>query len=216
MPPNRRSTAATAFHFHAEADPSKSVGVTMPLRFFPFALAGLLLAGCSEFQITSNYDRNTNFAALRTYTWMAPNRVATGSSGLDREFLDERVRTAIDRKLAKKGYQRTSASDADFLVTYRSAVKRKVESTDLGGQRGYGAGLGREDDYGAAFGAGSDTITEEYEEGTIVISVLSSDGKRTLWSGSARAALLEDATDEARSERIQRGVSRILDNFPPR
>jgi hypothetical protein len=190
--------------------------VTVLPRWIPATLLAFALAGCSEFQIANQYDGKTDFSKLSSYSWTAPTRVATGSGGVTREFVDESVRTAIDNKLAKKGYRRTSTDAADFLITYRTVIKRKVESADLDGQQGYGAGLGRSDDYGAAFGAGSNSITEEYEEGTIVVTMLSKQGERRLWSGSARAALMENASDEARSERMGRAIKRILAQFPPK
>lgn len=186
---------------------------SLAARLFSLSLIATLI-GCSEFQIESRYDSEADFASLRSFAWSTPTRVATGSTGTDREFQEDSVRGAVEKQLAKKGYRKTSAADADFLVTYRSVIKRKTESADLDGQRGYGAGLGYSDDFGNVSG-GSGTIVEEFEEGTIVVTVLSSDGSHALWAGSAKAVILEDVSEAKRRERLERAVKRILANFPP-
>ena len=88
--------------------------------------------------------------------------------------------------------------------------------TDLDGQRGYGAGLGRTDDFGAAYGGGgSGALVEEYEEGTLAVGVLPPDGGPPLWKGAARAPLLDDASSGNPAARLERAVKRLLSEFPP-
>jgi hypothetical protein len=173
------------------------------------------LGGCSEFRIKTQYDQDADFASMQSYAWSSSTVGGTGTLGAYRELLDARVHATVDAELAHKGYRLTSDEEADFLVAYRSTTKHKLESADLDGQRGYGAGLGRADDFGAAFGGGSGSIVEEYEEGKLIISVLSPDTGRPLWTGAAKAALDPDASAEARRERIGRATARIMRSFPP-
>jgi len=183
-------------------------------------IAGLIagaVTGCSEFQVRTDYDRDTNFAALETYAWSSSRHLSTGSANVDSHMLEARVRASIDRVLTAKGYRVAPADEADFLVTFHSVVQRKLEATDLDGQRGYGAGLGRADDFGAAYGGGGGTgsIVEEYEEGTLAIGILPTNGGSPLWRGAARASLFDDATYQKRTARLERAVKRVLSKFPP-
>src|SRR5574342_1154889 len=86
-----------------------------------FTIGVLALAtGCSSVNIKHDYDSAANFAALKTYTWMAAPTNATGSvqAALSRPAgLDKRIKESTDRQLAAKGYT-TDANNPDFLVMY--------------------------------------------------------------------------------------------------
>ncbi len=182
------------------------------------SLAVLIAAAtssCSEFQVRTEFDYQTNFDALRTYAWSEDSRVTSGSAVLDASSAEARIRKSISSQLNAKGYRAVAAKDADFLVAFHGAVKHKLESSDLDGQRGFGAGLGRADDFGASYGGGSGSIVEEYEEGTLAIGMLPPSGGEPLWRGAARTPVIEDHTPEQAAARIERAVKKILSKFPP-
>jgi hypothetical protein len=172
-------------------------------------------AACSEFQVSTDYDHRTDFSGLRSYAWTQPEQRAPIDPRVDVQFIEKHIKEVVDEKLADEGYRKVNEDQADFFVTYGASVRYKVNAVDLGGQQGYGAGLGPADDADYIASGGSGTVVEEYEEGKLSVLVLPKRGGAPLWRGSAKAAIyLSDPADE-RARRLRRAVKRIIDRFPP-
>ena len=91
------------------------------------AIALLGLAGCSSFRVTTDFDPQANFEPLRNYAWLENVRKPSDDPRLHNSLVDSRVRAAVDRELATKGYSKTPASSADFLVTYYLGLETKID-----------------------------------------------------------------------------------------
>jgi hypothetical protein len=189
--------------------------VPLAMRSTVFAVLFLGAAACSEFQVSTNYDRRTDFSQLRSYAWTQPEHRVPVDPRVDMQFIEKQVRAVVDDGLGRRGYREVNEEQADFLVTYDAVVKYKVNSVDLGGQQGYGAGLGPADDSGYVASGGSGTMVEEYEEGKLSVLILPKHGGAPLWRGSARAAVYLSDPPSERAARLRRAVKRIVDKFPP-
>ena len=171
------------------------------------ALLALALVGCSSVRVSTDYDPQADFSALRSYAWLAESQPPTGDPRIDNALVDARIRGAIDAQLAERGLRRVEAPEADFLVAYHVAVERKLDVQTV--YRSYGrAGWG-----GAGY---SDTVVRDYEEGALLIDFLRPGAGDLLWRGSAQTRLREQRTPEARDGYVREIVAKILDAYPPR
>ncbi len=172
---------------------------------------GLLLGlavGCSSFRVTTDFDPQTNFQQLQGYAWLATVRKPSDDPRLHNSLVDGRVRAAVDSELASKGYSKTSASSATFLVTYYLSLQNKIDVQTIYSSYGYGH-------RGWSQSVATDTYVTEYEEGTLLLDILDSKGGDLLWRGSASARVRESSSPEEREARIRDAVAAILEKFPP-
>jgi len=161
---------------------------------------GVLVAGCSGIDVSHDYDRSYNFVALKTWAW-SPKETEKGSGGpISRvsSLTHERIRSAVDHEMTQKKYERVEVESADFWVRHYAAVGQRIEADP-----GY--------DYGWY---GQDLRV--YDEGTIIVDVISPKDKRLIWRGTARGAVDPDTKPEEREQRIQEAVHAILADFPPK
>ena len=179
------------------------------------AMILVCVAACSQFQVRSDYDRRADFTNFRTYAWTQPERRSPDDLRVDAEFLDRQVLAAANDQLGRKGYREVAEEQADFLVTYRASVKREIDSSYVGGQRDYGAGLGPADDVGNRAGDTGGLVVEAFDEGTLTIMVLPRTGGSPMWWGSARAVVFLTDSEEKRGKRLRRAVEQIIKRFPP-
>jgi hypothetical protein len=172
-------------------------------------LAAIMLAvlGCApSITVKQDYDKEANFAALKTFAWLPmPVDPAAGvKSAMERNsLLDKRIKQSVDAQLAAKGYQ-VDVNNPDFVVTYHTGAEDKVNVTD------WGYGYGR---YGAWHGGGVDVY--QYTEGTLILDVIDWKSKQLVWRGFAQGTIDPDAPSEKREQKLNEAVTRMLANFPP-
>jgi hypothetical protein len=165
-------------------------------------LIGLLLlaaTGCSSLSTSFDYDTTADFAGLRTYSWIEDRGGAESAS-----LALKRVRTAVDRVLAERGY-RLDSQAPDFLVAAHVTNQERVQVTDWGYSYGrYGSWYGRRD---------LDVYT--YDEGSLVLDVVDSASRSLVWRGTASRAVDPDWTPEKREQVVNEAVEALLQRFPP-
>lgn len=175
-------------------------------RLFAIGWIGAVVGlACSNIQVNADYDGGVDFAALRSFAWLAERQPPTGDVRLDNDLLDRRIRTAIERELTQAGHARAEAGAADFYVAYHVALDRQIDVQTLYssyGRAGWG-GRGR-----------AETVVSDYEEGTLLVDLLLPDGSLA-WRGSGLTRLSESKTPEARSKRVDEVVGKILAQYPP-
>lgn len=164
------------------------------------AAAGILAAACAGTHPTPQYesDPHADFAPLRTYAWYEwPGfQMPHGDSIIDGRYIDQRVRSAVDKNLARKGFLKTDAASASLLVSYGTgdtAVSDQVK------------------DFNYAWLTG-DEITM-YEKSRMVAITMYDQAKKLIWIGSITR--LEGENPEAAGREIDREVGVLLDHFPP-
>jgi hypothetical protein len=182
------------------------------MRTFTIFLAVMtlgVLAGCSSYTITSDYDSNASFASLKTYKWAIDPANASGNLLLKNQLLGKRVKAAIDSELAAKGMTLVTSGDADLIVASHLTTKDKLNITDWG----YGYGGGWYHGYG---GYGSNVDVTQYTEGTLVIDLINGKAKDLIWRGVATGAIASTPPPPEELEaRIKEVVGAILAEYPP-
>ncbi len=177
--------------------------------FFPIvalsALA-LLLAACSP-RIYVEQDDTAHLGAYHSYAWLSPPPGPVRDPILDSQIFEGRVQRAVEADLKARGY--TPAADpagADFLVTYHTVSKQKLDSG------GVGFGFGVVDAFPRGFG----TVVvappvESRDEGTLMLDMIDGKSKRLVWRGWTSGWLNQDNYTDAA---VASAVHQILDKLP--
>lgn len=172
----------------------------------------IVAVGCSGIEVSQDYNPTTDFSKLSSYGWQYDTQPETENVRLDNPLVDARIRAAIDRILTANGFQKVSAVDSDFLVSYQTTIQPRVTSNNVSGTVGFGRGSrGR---YGGAAISTSPRI-REFDEGSIVIDVTDAKTMDLVWRGTATYEVKQHATPEATTESINAAVDKILAQFPP-
>lgn len=170
-----------------------------------------LLTACKS---TPNfdYDNSVNFSNIKTYAWIVESK----SQSDDQEYFksdinNKRIVTAIESDLQAKGLRKVSPNDANVLVNYYTAVNVKKER-DISTTHPYYWGYGR-----PYFGAhiNLNNAQRNYKEGALVIDFINTK-KELIWRGSSETRLTEKSTPQKRLEQVNKVVTNILVNFPPK
>ena len=198
------------------------VGTAKPHRCFLAIAIALIFSACSTVQVESEYDKQANFAALRTFRWVEAPPVAVGDPRIDDSVLQARVQAAVNRELEAKGLRRMDSGAVDLLVNYYVNVEEKMTGQNLNDKYGYTQGTGWTQgarqgwSWGlGAYDAPSVPVTY-YEEGSVIIDMIDPRTKRLIWRGSARTVVDLDSDDETRRARLNDAIQRVLAEFPPR
>lgn len=180
----------------------------------------VVLSGCSTMTVNSDYDPSESFKGLRTYDWIPGGRKPTGDPRIDdNTLLDTRVRNAVDRELAAKGFRRLTDGQPDFWVVYHVTLDKKTDITTLNSYYGYGPGWG----YGYGYpyrpygwGGPPETYVYQYEEGTLLLDIVEPETRKLIWRGHATDEVQFSDSPGKREEQVNEAVRRILALFPPK
>lgn len=160
---------------------------------------GVFAAGCSGLDVSHDYDPQKNFATLKTWAWAPqPPQADGGEFSPVSSLTHERIRSAVENELTRKGYQEVDPPSAGFWVLKYAAVGQRFEADPGYDYHWYGQEV------------------RVYDEGTIVLDIVDPKEKKLIWRGTARGAVDDDLTPEEREERIQEAVAEILEGFPPK
>src|SRR6185436_5918930 len=82
-------------------------------------LVALVAAACTQFTIRTDQNPAEDFARYRTFAWMPiatapPTDQDTGDRGIN-----NRIYSAVEGELQRRGYTPTPSAGADLLVTFR-------------------------------------------------------------------------------------------------
>lgn len=168
-------------------------------------VAIVLCAGCSRFIVKSSSDPSARFQTLKTYAWKPGAQPSIGDPRVSDKVVDTTVRGAVDRELMAKGFTKTSAESADFLVAYDAGVDAETSTVAL--TRSTNAGQG-------AWVPVQIPQSTNFEQGTVVLMIFNPQG-HLIWRGVAAGIFDPTATREEREERITDGTHKLLKEFPP-
>ena len=156
----------------------------------------LVLAGCATMDIHSDFDCKADFSKLKTFSWV------------------------VEKVLATKGYQKSDVGQSDFLVAYQAAIEKKIDTRmtrfpyETPSTRDIASGNFAQD-LTWAYG-GSQTFLSQYEEGTLILDIVDPQKKKLMWRGTAKATLSEGRDSAKKEARLNEGVQKIFETFPPK
>jgi hypothetical protein len=164
----------------------------------PLALLVLLAAGCSTLSVTTDWDRDANFAALRTYAWMQPP-AAEPDPFNGNTIVKKRVVAAIERELAAKGVAKTDSSPS-FLVAMHGWARDRLDVTSW-------PSWGHSWDW-----HGDNVQVWQYTEGAFILDFVNPATKELLWRGVAKSVI---DSSSGSVERVDEAIHKLLEDFPP-
>lgn len=172
-------------------------------------LVTIVLTGCSQFQVRSRHDPNTDWSRMRTYAWLPPDQAAPADQRVQDRYFDRRIRQDVAKDFAAKGYRPAeSGEQPDFLLNYRLASE--PASAVRADSRGSWGGV-----WGASWMTGGDAYyTDNYDQGTLYIAALDPSSKHIVWVGLAQARLVPTMSFERKTKRLDDAVHQILEHFP--
>jgi hypothetical protein len=154
----------------------------------------LLLAGCSSFRVSSDWDRTVDFGRYRTYAWAPTSKEGQKYAG-QYDLLDKRIRRAIDDEMEYKGLERAaSRGSADLLVVYRLNTRNRTQI------------------YRDYYYWGGGYSAYQYTEGSLAIQIVDAKQESVVWEGIGTDVVGRGGDPD---EKMQEAVIRIMDSFPP-
>jgi len=165
----------------------------------------VLACGTPKMKIVSDYDPMVDFSQYKTYAFAPGQKVNIKDKAVHNEFVDSRIRKAVEEQMAAKKFQKATSAYPDVWVDYQAILKkgekvRKVLSLDM-------RDLGEANEFR--------TYTVQYHKGTLILAILNPKTSKPIFKGSAQAKIDMEVDWPVREKRIHRAVKEILKDFPP-
>ena len=176
----------------------------------------LSLAGCSTLSVSSDYDNAVNFSTYHAYRWQAPGDTAAGKDLLaTNPIVGRRVRTAVDRELAARGYVLREHGPVEFTVSAVATVRQlaRMEPDAFNWNVGYYRGHPRW--YRTSWWGDPWSNVVYYEEGALMLDFTDAAKKELAWRGVVRGMVDDYGSPDQMQERINEAVKKLLSEFPP-
>ena len=175
------------------------------MQRFIIVLLILILGGCSPLSVNWDYDPSIDFSGLKTYDWMVDSEKPTNDPRLDEDtLLHSRIRTAVDKELAAKGFHRRTSGEPDFLIGYYLTLDKKVSPTTALSLYTY-----------STWGKYLEGGYYEFEAGTLILDIVKPGTRKLMWRGSSTDEVNFSESPETKVARIDKVVNRMLQKFPP-
>jgi len=175
-------------------------------------IVSVTVVGCSTLTVSTDYDPDFDFSSLKTYHWLEVDDARIKGARIDNPLINRRINAAIDTVLEGKGYLQTNGEHPDFLVTWLGAIDTNLRYDTISNFYGPYWGRGY---YGGSWSGYQRTYATEYEEGTLIIDILTPQDKKLVWRGSGRDFIDNLRTQQQITDKINNTVIEILASFPP-
>lgn len=179
------------------------------------AMAAVLLAvlGCAGHKtqqklfIETQHDSDIDFGAYHTYAWVPGDAAWANPVFLKNPELPGSISTAVDAQLTAKGFEKTSADAANFLI----AMSASVQDVTVISQHRY---KGWSHGYNRTTLSTDNTATglQKMSEGTLILEVIDTASEGVVWQSHAAGVI---TGREEMGKAVDTAVARMLEKFPP-
>ncbi len=173
-----------------------------------FSLLLLFLAGCASVTIKHDFDPEYDFGTFKTYRWASAAELNPDDELARNPLVYRRVQAAVDKAFAAKGIKKIDSGKPDFVVVAHAGVEEKMQVHRSG--RYY---HGWYDPFWGPYGGR--THVSYYQEGTLVIDIVSWEKKELAWRGMGTGILKEYRDSQKMQKDLNEVVAKILATFPP-
>jgi len=186
------------------------------MKVIRLILPVLLLATTGFAQkVWSKFQPAADFTKYKTYKW-----VPIQSTDQIDALANQQLKAAVDAELAKKGLIKTEGAEADLFVGYQVAFRKPTEwsaSTEMPGPDVVreGGSLG-DSDYAMTRPIGTTTVTSTLRIGDFGLDIYDPARRQVVWRGDVARTLLDKVTPEKRKKNIEKGVAKLLKDYPPK
>ncbi len=162
----------------------------------------LTLAGFATFlraqDVIYNFDQSVNFATYKTFRWIH----IPGGGKLD-DLLARQLDSAVQVRLGSKRLVKTDSDNADLYIGYQVAISEEKEMAIWGtGPRYFGGGM-------------ANVQTSTLKIGSVDLDMYNS-SRQLVWRGVATKTIDSGAKPDKRQKNIEKGVEKLLKNYPPK
>jgi len=159
-------------------------------------------------QVTSDYDKDTDFSKYKTYTFAGWQKDCEKQLT---EFDQKRIIDALTSEFAERGLKLVDESGDAIMAIY--IVLKKETSTTAYTE--YTGGIGVRPAWG--FGAGMGTATTTYEqdtytEGTLVVDLYDAKSKKLIWQGVFKGIVKDNP--KKREKTIPKNIHKLMKGYP--
>lgn len=178
------------------------------LKFLPIALI-FLLASCSSVNVSSDFEKGTDFSSFKTYAFYKKGIDKVEISDIDKR----RILRAIEKEMDAKGLVKSENPDLLVSIFTKSREKVDVYNNNYYGWYPYyyGHGFGP---FGMGHGFGYTNVSTS-TEGTLFIDLIDARKKELAWQGIGTGILISSKNIEKKEARINEFVSKIMTAYPP-
>lgn len=172
-------------------------------RFLIAAFAAALVgAGCSTLEISTDWDKGTDFTQYKTFSWH-------DTGDIKDDILAKRLENVFSDALAAKGLKRVETGGDVWLVVHgRLSKQTQINTYNTGWGYGYGW-------YGyGGMGSTTSTVTE-IPVGTLMVDLVDGKKKDMVWRGVAKDTLNPQASPEDREKKLRDVAAQMFANYPP-
>ncbi|MCG6867853.1 MAG: DUF4136 domain-containing protein [Gammaproteobacteria bacterium] len=180
------------------------------------AVLCLVQACANTIESEIDYNPKTDFSGLKTFAWLPEDSRGGNSEEATYRFIDEKVRAAVDSNLQAKGFRPQKEGTPDFYVNYYVWAETKLTDDPYAGLRNWSHRLETLDTARyPGYEHERSLAPREYEEGTLIVTVLDPETEREIWRGTAKDLVKQSDVEKKSGEKIDKAVKEILKNFPP-
>lgn len=180
------------------------------------AVTGALLSA-AKIKTRAQHDKTYDFSTVKTWDWDNPmhGKVIMLRSQDDdpepvRQRFESTIMDAVAAQLQARGLTRASGSPPDLTATYYLVVKYNMSAQEMG------QFLPATTFWGLPPFAPATTSFKAVQQGSLVVDLAAPSVKSVVWRGIAETEVEPSKTDDERKTRIQEGVRKMLEKFPPK
>ena len=171
-----------------------------------FATLVALLAGYAWAKVNFDYDPAADFSKYSTYAWLERDNSVEAQLP---EHLRLRLRRVTEDVLAEKGLEPSPAPpQTDLHLTYFYGARDELQVNHVAYSTYSPWGYG----YWGGFNYGY-TEVRSYKQGTLVLDIVDARTHQLVWVGILEK---EVRSVNPSSKRIQKTITKLLKNFPPK
>ncbi len=165
--------------------------------------------------VIHDYDHSVDFSQYKTFDWVKDETIPILSDNqaialqFDLEEEDRKIRAQIEGQLEKKGFQKTTDGEPDFLVSYFAVGRTdlKLSQRDSGSQPAnlpYG--------HWRPFY----NVSQDYRlkrKGTLTVDLVDRATNQLMWRGSATATYSKPKDGP---KKAKKAIDKMFKKFPPK
>lgn len=171
------------------------------MRYFKFIFL-MFLISCGTSKVITDYDDKIDFSKFKTYDFYEDN----GESLND--FDVKRISNAIEKELS--GLRIVQNSNPDFFIYFNAVTLESQNKNTIG------IGLGTSGRNGGIGVSGGIPIGSKKLDSEISIRFINATSNDLFWEASLTSRIKEKRTPEERILHLQKVISEILSNYPPK
>jgi len=183
----------------------------MHLRFLIMWLTLLTAGGCVGPAVRTDYDSSAEFSAFRTFAFTGLRDRDQGGV-FNNSLLRKQIEDMVHQQMTAKGLRQVDVDEhPDLLVHFLVGVKQKERVESTGPMMGPYAVPSA----GPSAMPGSGTFTTyNYEEGTLMIDLMTPPKNDVVWRGSI-VGILSNAKEE-NVQMVNKGIVKAFEDYPPK